>query len=72
MVLGDHGRKVLYPLTLSQRIATFPWAKMYKNSLYFRAFSATGLVLASAWAYIILKGSNLIQFSVSSFTSENS
>jgi hypothetical protein len=59
MVLGDHGRNFLYPLTLTQRFASFPWAKMYTNSLYFRAFSATGVVLASAWAYIILKGKSI-------------
>ena len=56
MVLGDHGRKVLTPLTVTQSFARFPWAKFYKNSLYFRAMCGTGVVVASAWAYIILKG----------------
>lgn len=56
MVLGDHGRRVLYPMSLSQHIASFPWRKFYHNSMYFRAFCATGLALATGWTYVILKG----------------
>ncbi|CAF0937512.1 unnamed protein product [Brachionus calyciflorus] len=56
MVLGDHGRRVLYPMSLSQQFAAFPWKRLYGNSMYFRAFCATGLTLATGWAYIILKG----------------
>lgn len=56
MVLGDHGRKILYPMTISQQFAHFPWKKVYQNSMYFRAFCATGLAFGLGWTYIILKG----------------
>ncbi len=63
MVLGDHGRKVLAPMTLTQEFAMFPWSKFYKNSTYFRFFCGTGLALATGWAYIVLRG-NFILFLV--------
>ncbi len=56
MVLGDHGRRVLYPMTFSQKLASFPWSKWYNSSMYFRAFCATGLTLAGVWSVILLKG----------------
>ena len=56
MVLGDHGRKVLYPMNFIQRFATFPWARYYQGSMYFRAASACGLAVASTWLYVLVKG----------------
>ena len=56
MVLGDHGRKILAPMTMSQKFAHFPWAKMYHNSMYFRAMCGVGLVFAAGWSYILVRG----------------
>ena len=63
MVLGDHGRKLLVPLTLTQQFAHFPWGKYYRNSMYFRAWCGTALGLSAVWAYILATGnlrSNLL------------
>jgi len=56
MPLGDHGRKLLTPLTGVQKLASFPWGKYYKSSMYFRAWCGTALGIASVWTYIALKG----------------
>ena len=56
MPLGDHGRKLLTPLTGVQKLAAFPWGKYYRSSMYFRAWCGTALTIASVWTYIALKG----------------
>jgi hypothetical protein len=53
MVLGDHGRKVLHPMTPFQRVALFPYGKLYKHSMYFRAICGVGVAVAAGWIYVI-------------------
>lgn len=68
MVLGDHGRKFLYPYTLSQKFAHFPWKKLYNNSMYFRALCGTGVALSAGWLLVILKGKTILTQSLSLLT----
>ncbi len=56
MVLGDHGRKVLYPMSLAQRFAVFPWKRYYQNSLYFRSVCWCASVVGVGWVYVLAKG----------------
>jgi hypothetical protein len=56
MVLGQHGRRFLYPLTATQRVVSFPWKKLYNQSLYFRMVARVSVFTAAAWAYADIKG----------------
>ena len=63
MTLGDHGRKVLYPMTISQKFYSFPWKRYYQNSLYFRYVCGCATFVGATWAYVLLRG-NTFQFIV--------
>lgn len=58
MVYGDHGRKLLHPLTTLNRVAVFPWAEFYSKLLHFRIFMRTGAVLAAGYGYFAFKQGN--------------
>ena len=58
MVLGDHGRKFLAPMTFSQKVYAFPYAQFYKRQLYFRAMCGSGIVLTGFLGWLMYKGNH--------------
>ena len=56
MVLGDHGRKLLRPLTPFQTFISFPWKRLYNHSIYFRQLSKIGVGVFLVWTYVGFKG----------------
>ena len=58
MVLGQHGRRFLVPLTATQRLVSFPWKKLYHQSLLFRMLSRVSVGTVAAWAYVDISGSD--------------
>jgi hypothetical protein len=56
MVLGSHGRRLLYPMTPLQGVLTLPWSKLYKQSLYFRTVANVFVGTLAIYGYIGYKG----------------
>lgn len=55
MVYGDHGRKLMHPLTTMNRLAVFPFSEFYSKLLHFRIFMRTGAVLLAGYGYFAFK-----------------
>ena len=52
MVYGDHGRKLLYPLSMANHAAKFPFKEFYAKSLHFRVMCRTAAVLLVGYGYV--------------------
>jgi hypothetical protein len=59
MVLGEHGRRLLRPMTPLQCAVAFPWKRLYNHSIYFRMFSRVTVGMFCVWGYIGYKGKSL-------------
>ncbi len=55
MVYGDHGRKVLHPMTTANYLAIFPFKEFYSKLLHFRILMRTGAVLLAGYGYFAYK-----------------
>ena len=51
MVYGDHGRKVLAPMTSMNSFAMFPFKEFYSKLLHFRVLCRTGVTLLAGYTY---------------------
>lgn len=58
MVYGDHGRKLLHPMTTMNRLATFPFSEFYSKLLHFRVMMRTGAILMAGYGYFAYKQGN--------------
>lgn len=56
MVLGNHGRRLLYPMTPLQGVLTLPWSKLYKQSLFFRTMTNVFAGTLAVFGYVGYKG----------------
>jgi hypothetical protein len=70
MVLGEHGKTVLRPMTLAQHFYSFPWKRFYNNSLYFKSVCGVAAVVGSFWAYAIVRGEHFCQLIVYLFVKD--
>jgi len=55
MVYGDHGRKLMHPLTTLNRMAVFPFAEFYSKLLHFRVATRTFALLTVGYGYFAFK-----------------
>ena len=59
MVYGDHGRKILAPMTSANHFAIFPFKEFYSKLLHFRVLCRTGLTLLAGYGYFAYTNGNL-------------
>lgn len=55
MVYGDHGRKILHPMTSANYFAMFPFKEFYSKLLHFRVLMRTGVVLLAGYSFFAYK-----------------
>ena len=55
MVYGDHGRKLLAPMTTANHFALFPFREFYSKLLHFRVAMRAGACLLAAYGYFAYK-----------------